>query len=219
MVRLKDRYLLVNIIYSDVPPGQAKGSVPDLLLYNQPTTSELRPQLLLKGIRSEVAALFGDCGSGAVDRSLQGNQPNTSLIHSHFYMKLTTIAAVKYLSPATSTFILRVSRAHYRLVWAAVAFMNRVPVRDGRPCVFRVVRVSGTVRKVEEEAVRRAKLLVLAAKDEMAGRSSSSSDALGALLRSDSRQTRTLAMVGGPEDPDDVPGSGEGGGVSGSDDG
>ncbi|KAJ4300192.1 RNA-binding protein pop5 [Collariella sp. IMI 366227] len=178
MVRLKDRYLLVNIIYTDAPPGQPKDSVPDLLLYNQPTSSELRPQLLLKGIRSEVAALFGDCGSGAVDRSLQ----------------------VKYLSPATSTFILRVSRAHHRLVWAALAFMNRVPIRDGRPCIFRVVRVSGTVRKVEQEAVRRAKLLILAAKDEMAGKSSS--DALGALLRGDSQAAgrSSLAVRGGPED-------------------
>ncbi|KAL2200697.1 Rpp14/Pop5 family-domain-containing protein [Corynascus similis CBS 632.67] len=172
MVRLKDRYLLVNIIYTDVPPGQAKGSVPDLLLYNQPTSNELRPQLLLKGIRSEVAALFGDCGSGAVDRSLQ----------------------VKYLSTATSTFILRVSRAHYRLVWAALAFMDRVPVRDGRPCVFRVVRVSGTVRKAEEEAVRRARLLVLAAKEEIAGKSSST-NALGALLRGDNNQARDTASL------------------------
>lgn len=73
------------------------------------------------------------------------------------------------------------SRAHYRLVWAALAFMNQVPVRDGRPCVFRVVRVSGTVRKVEEAAVRRAKLLVLAARDEIAGKRSA--DALGSLLR------------------------------------
>ncbi|KAK4134111.1 hypothetical protein BT67DRAFT_442015 [Trichocladium antarcticum] len=72
MVRPKDRYLLVNIIYTDVPAGQSKGPVPDLLLYNQPTNGELRPQLLLKAIRSEVAALFGDCGSGAMDRSLQG---------------------------------------------------------------------------------------------------------------------------------------------------
>ncbi|KAK3294641.1 Rpp14/Pop5 family-domain-containing protein [Chaetomium fimeti] len=180
MVRLKDRYLLANILYTDVPPGQAKDSVPDLLLYNQPTTSELRPQLLLKAIRSEVASLFGDCGSGAIDRSLQ----------------------VKYLSPATSTFILRVSRAHYRLVWAALSFMNRVPVRDGRPCVFRVVRVSGTIRKVEEEAVRRAKLLVLAAKDEMAGKKGSSADALGALLRSDGGQARSATAAGMQVDSD-----------------
>lgn len=181
MVRLKDRYLLAHIIYTDVPPGQAKGTVPDLLLYNQPTTSELRPQLLLKAIRSEVASLFGDCGSGAVDRSLQGKKRIISL-----HPTPLTLHIVKYLSPATSTFILRVSRAHYRLVWAALAFMNRVPVRDGRACVFRVVRVSGTIRKVEEEAVRRARLLVTAARDEMAGgKKGSSADALGALLRSD----------------------------------
>lgn len=71
MVRLKDRYLLVNIVYADIPPGQ-KGPVPDLLLYNQPTIGELRPQTILKGIRSQVNALFGDCGSGSVERSLQG---------------------------------------------------------------------------------------------------------------------------------------------------
>lgn len=81
--------------------------------------------------------------------------------------------------------------------------MNRVPIRDGRSCVFRVVRVSGTVRKVEEEAVRRAKLLVLAAKEEMAGKSSSS-DALGALLRSDNKQVRSrrAAALAGQEDSD-----------------
>ncbi|KAK0722086.1 Rpp14/Pop5 family-domain-containing protein [Lasiosphaeria miniovina] len=185
MVRLKDRYLLVNIIYSDVPAGQQSkgaGAVPDLLVYNQPTTGELRPQLLLKSIRAEVAALFGDCGAGAIDRSLQ----------------------VKYLSTATSTFILRISRSHYRLVWAALSFMHHVPVRNGRPCIFRVVRVSGTIRKVEEEAVRRAKLLILAAKREMAGKSSG---ALDALLRGKD-DARNLTMVVDPDDDDSEPENG-----------
>lgn len=117
---------------------------------------------------------------------------------------------MKYLSPATSTFILRVSRAHYRLVWAALSFMNRVPVRDGRPCVFRVVRVSGTIRKVEEEAVRRAKLLVLAAKDEMAGKKGSSADALGALLRSDGGQARNAAVVADMQVDSDTEAEGQG---------
>lgn len=35
-----------------------------------------------------------------------------------------------------------------------------------RPCVFRVVRVSGTIRKVEEEAVKRARADVLRAQRE-----------------------------------------------------
>ncbi|KAK4204906.1 hypothetical protein QBC40DRAFT_74662 [Triangularia verruculosa] len=178
MVRLKDRYLLVNIIYTSPPPHSSSSPSPvsDLLLYNQPTTSDLRPQTILKDIRAEVSSLFGDCGSGAIDRSLQ----------------------VKYLSPATSTFILRVSRAHFRLVWAALTFMHAL---RGRPCIFRVVRISGTMRKVEQEAIRRARLLVLAAKDELKGKSSS--DALGVLLRSDSQQQRTLAIVGGQGDDDE----------------
>ena len=93
--------------------------------------------------------------------------------------------------------------------------MGRVPVRDGRPCLFRVVRVSGTIIKVEEEAVRRAKLLVLAAKDEMAGnRGSSAADALGALLRSDSRAP-SAAVPGGQVDSE---AEAESGGLS-SDDG
>lgn len=42
--------------------------------------------------------------------------------------------------------------------------MDRVPDRNGTPCTFRVVRVSGTIRKSEAEAVRQAKQLILAAK-------------------------------------------------------
>ena len=57
--------------------------------------------------------------------------------------------------------------------------MDRLPGRNGRPCSYRVVHVSGTIRKIEEVAIRRAKLLVIAAKQEMAGQSS---DALSMLF-------------------------------------
>lgn len=77
--------------------------------------------------------------------------------------------------------------------------MNSLPVKDGRLCVYRVVRVSGTIRKVEEEAVRRARLFVLAAKEEMAGKGSTG--ALDALLRPKD-QTRSLVMVADEEDMD-----------------
>lgn len=80
-------------------------------------------------------------------------------------MSLTS-CAVKYLDHATSTFILKIKRAHYRLVWAALTSMSSVPVKTGpsKPCVFKVVRVSGTIRKAEEEGIRQARQLVLAAK-------------------------------------------------------
>lgn len=79
-------------------------------------------------------------------------------------------ATVKYLSPATSTAIIRCPRASYRLVWTAITHLSHVPEytpgsgyagkRAGamnRPCVFRVIRVSGTMRKAEEEAIRRGR--------------------------------------------------------------
>lgn len=73
---------------------------------------------------------------------------------------------VMYLSAATSTFILRVSRDHYRIAWAALSLMNTVPVKDGRNCVFRVVRVSGSIRKSQDELIRRAREMILKAQSE-----------------------------------------------------
>ncbi|KAI0431614.1 ribonuclease P/MRP protein subunit [Xylaria sp. FL1042] len=142
MVRIKERYLLVNILY----PTElgTRPNLPDVVLLNQPTSGELSPVALLRAIRAEVAALFGDYGSGA----LEGGG-----------------LAVKYLSHATSTFILRIARASYRFVWTALSFMNSVPIKNGKPCVFRVVRVSGTIRQVEEEAIRRARNLIFEAKE------------------------------------------------------
>jgi ribonuclease P/MRP protein subunit POP5 len=88
--------------------------------------------------------------------------------------------AVKYLSNSTSTYIIRVYREHYRLVWAALTFMDRVPVKGGKACIFRTIRVSGTIRKIEEEVIRRSKALILEATEQMAGEGSS---ALNKLLQ------------------------------------
>lgn len=79
---------------------------------------------------------------------------------------------MKYLSRATSTFIIRTSRTHYRLVWAALTLMDEIPISEGSPCVFRVVHVSGTIRKAEQEAVKRARQLILEARDDAAASSS-----------------------------------------------
>ncbi|KAL7627713.1 RNA-binding protein pop5 [Parahypoxylon ruwenzoriense] len=143
MVRIKERYLLVKILY----PNElgTRPDIPDVVLVNQPTTDQLNPALLLRGIRAEVANLFGDYGSGAIEGGNLG---------------------VKYFSPSTSTFILRTSRSTYRLVWAALTFMNSVPVRNGESCIFRVVHVSGTMRKAEEETIRRARNLIFSAEND-----------------------------------------------------
>lgn len=108
---------------------------------------------------------------------------------------------VKYLSLATSTFILRCSRAHYQMLWSALTFMDHVPVRDGRPCIFRVVRVSGTIRKAEEEAIRQAKKLILAAKEEPGTKSS-----LTSALESQEEMVLDITDDSGDESMDDADG-------------
>lgn len=54
------------------------------------------------------------------------------------------------------------------MLWSALTFMDHVPTTrgEGKPCIFRVVRVSGTIRKAEEEAIRQARRLIIAAKEE-----------------------------------------------------
>ena len=73
MVRIKERYLLVNILYPDSLGD--KSSLPDFVALNQPTADSLTSQGLIRGIKSHIHALFGDHGAGAVERSLYGETP------------------------------------------------------------------------------------------------------------------------------------------------
>ncbi|KAK2624417.1 hypothetical protein QTJ16_006367 [Diplocarpon rosae] len=173
MVRLKHRYLLVNILYPELEKLQSKVNIPDVVVFNQPTTSELTPQALLRGVRAEISSLFGDYGSGAVSESL----------------------SVKYLSPATSTFILRVARSQYRIVWAALSLMTCLPVNSGKNCVFRVVRVSGTIRKAEEEAIRRARELILSAQRDAEDKGESTLDGIFGGTQTDADISKDINMV------------------------
>ncbi|KAL3479327.1 Rpp14/Pop5 family-domain-containing protein [Aspergillus californicus] len=159
MVRVKHRYLLVDILYPD-PSSTPLSARKDhhaqqseyQLRIHAPTSDALTPGLLAKMVRDEVAETFGDWGIGRLGGVGAGG------------------VSVKYLSPATSTAIIRCPRASYRLVWTALTYMSRVPEYSdagksrrldpgnlNRPCVFRVIRVSGTIKKAEEDAVRRAR--------------------------------------------------------------
>lgn len=76
MVRLKHRYLLVNILYpdSDTPSKSTTrdGQVPDVVSFRRPSSDKLNAQLLARMIRDGVAELFGDYGSGMIASSLVG---------------------------------------------------------------------------------------------------------------------------------------------------
>ncbi|KAF2861721.1 hypothetical protein K470DRAFT_256575 [Piedraia hortae CBS 480.64] len=97
-------------------------------------TSQMLRRLILK----KVEYLFGEFGAG----------------------KVISRIAVKYWSPATSTGIVRVAREYFRLVWAALTFMDHLPAPVDKKCVCIVVHVSGTMKKVQLEAIKRAKRLI-----------------------------------------------------------
>jgi ribonuclease P/MRP protein subunit POP5 len=71
MVRLKNRYLLINILYPGLDTKPLDPKIPDVVVFNQPTTDNLNPQALLRGIKAEVSSLFGDHGAGAIGDSIQ----------------------------------------------------------------------------------------------------------------------------------------------------
>ncbi|RAO69502.1 uncharacterized protein BHQ10_005514 [Talaromyces amestolkiae] len=153
MVRIKHRYLLIDILHpepSQIHNKSGASSIPAHLYFHPPTPDILTSSVLARLLRDTISELFGDYGMGKLGGASSGN------------------LIIKYLSPATSTAIIRCPRAAYRLVWAALTYLNAIPApatgasakkseMTMRNAVFRVVRVSGTMRKAEEEAIRRAR--------------------------------------------------------------
>lgn len=186
MVRIKNRYLLVHILSPDFTPSSAlktsDQALPAVVEFHRPCPDTLDSRLFAQMIREQVSLMYGDYGLGLVSGSLK----------------------IIYLSTATSTVIVKVVRDHYRLVWAALSFMTQLPDRTKGPpraCVMRVVRVSGTIKKAEEEAVRRAREAILKARGESGG------DGLAALLRkAEGEDGNDSAMMGvdGFDDEDGV---------------
>ena len=190
MVRIKNRYLLVHILSPDLGPSSASKNsdqaLPAVVEFHRPSPDTLDTRLFAQMIREQISLMYGDYGLGLVSGSLK----------------------IIYLSTATSTVIVKVARDHYRLVWAALSFITQLPDRAKGPraCVMRVVRVSGTIKKAEEEAIRRAREAILKAQGEVGG------DSLAALLGkggvADGKDSAGMG-VDGSDDEDELESEGE----------
>jgi hypothetical protein len=73
MVRVKFRYLVVNLLYPE-PPAKSKTSLPDLVQIHSPTPDAFHAGVLMRLIRDEVEELFGDYGMGMLSSGLKGIQ-------------------------------------------------------------------------------------------------------------------------------------------------
>lgn len=82
MVRLKNRYLLVHILYpsssNETTTKQTPSTtIPNVVRFHQPTSDALTPHLLTRTIRSEIASLYGDYGAGVTSSSLSSEREST----------------------------------------------------------------------------------------------------------------------------------------------
>ena len=71
MVRVKNRYLVVNFLYPE-PPAKSKTQLPDVIQIHSPTPDALKQGVIVRMIRDGVEDLFGDYGSGMVSSGLKG---------------------------------------------------------------------------------------------------------------------------------------------------
>ncbi|KWU45225.1 hypothetical protein RHOSPDRAFT_16712 [Rhodotorula sp. JG-1b] len=153
MVRFKHRYLLVHLVFPDqldLPSSSCSfSSTSQPALADSDTKSpppppppqaSLTESGLIGLLRDSLSVNFGDIGAGEVGGTF----------------------SIKYLSPTTSTVIIRVAREHYRTLWAALTLLRKV---GGHECIARVIHVSGTIRKTQHSAIAhdRTQILLLSA--------------------------------------------------------
>lgn len=146
MVRLKNRYILFEVLYppSSVPSGHeervkfhAFASSPRDCLVNLHSSSQasINPRTLSALLKKVVTDHYGELAAGTVGQ----------------------LILVKYFSNKTSTGIIRCSRADFHLVVGALALVTKVETRQ---VVLRCVHVSGTIRKCEDFAIKRSRQLI-----------------------------------------------------------
>lgn len=136
MVRLKQRYILFDILY---PPQNDQD--PDFVNFSnspqealiamcQSSPASVNQKLITQVIRKVLQDHYGDMGAGAAGM----------------------LISVKYFNNKTSTGILRCSRQSFQLVMSSLTLMNRI---SNREVIVRCLHVSGTIKRCEEFAIKR----------------------------------------------------------------
>lgn len=90
MVRLKHRYLLLNILYPDAETPtkpSTDAELPHVISFRRPSSDKLNAQLLARIIRDGVAELFGDYGSGMIAASLVGESTRSTAFRTKMSIK------------------------------------------------------------------------------------------------------------------------------------
>lgn len=111
---------------------------PALLQHHKVTPPDVNNRVLVYEIKKSLQYFFGDYGSG----------------------RGTSMFQMKYFSNSTSTGILRCSKDDYEYVLMTLNMMKRIGSLEN--VIINVVKVSGTIKKLEEFAISRSDELMKA---------------------------------------------------------
>ncbi|GAV53682.1 hypothetical protein ZYGR_0AK01840 [Zygosaccharomyces rouxii] len=144
MVRLKTRYILFEVLYpyDTLQDKQSSGSralnTDILLRHHRVSPSHINAKTISQEVRRSLQTNFGDYGLGKAGSLLQ----------------------IKYFSNRTSTGIIRCHREDTDLVLMALCLTNRLGEVDS--LILNAVKVGGTIKKVEQYAIRRSQRFLAA---------------------------------------------------------
>ncbi|KAH3902868.1 related to Ribonucleases P/MRP protein subunit POP5 [Saccharomycodes ludwigii] len=135
MVRFKSRYVLFEIIYPLTEEVDMSGlSSNDIkLLFHKYTPTEVTPKVIMTDLKKIIQLYFGDVGLG----------------HS------TSMFQLKYFSNKTSTGIIRCSREDCGYIISGLTLMTKLGAQKNM--IVNVIKVSGTMKKIEEFAIKWSK--------------------------------------------------------------
>lgn len=146
MVRLKSRYVLFEVILSPhishVDEDEREHETSPftrhniLLSHHRPCPKEISIKTLIQEIRHSLQLNFGDYGSGKIGSLLQ----------------------LKYFSNNTGTGIIRCHREDVDTLVASMTLINKVG--DIENIIINPVKVSGTIKKIEQYSIRRSSKLL-----------------------------------------------------------
>lgn len=142
MVRLKTRYILFEILYPcDYSTIEDSGSTNALntnilLRHHRISPPQISSKAIAQELRRSLQVNFGDYGLGKAGSLLQ----------------------IKYFSNRTSTGIIRCHREDSDLVIMALSLTSKIG--ETNSVIINPVKVSGTIKKVEQYTIRRTKRLL-----------------------------------------------------------
>lgn len=112
MVRIKHRYILINVLYphdaSKSASASAKEAIAWTVQFRRPSSDRLDGKLVQRLIRDGVSELFGDYGAGMIAGSLQGKAYIQQGCYRRLYLstdRLQSNTALQQLRPPSYAFL------------------------------------------------------------------------------------------------------------------